>query len=108
MNSYDLAALHRDTFPGQEMTPDTVKLCIYQLMSLTSHIEEPTRCILVRTTAYDMVYRKFGGQEARNLRQLISDRFDAIYMSWDGVCFCGCRCCLQDCCYRWCGWTLFL
>ncbi len=105
MNSYDLAALHRDTFPGQDLTPGALRLCIFQLLSLTSHVEEPTRRILVQTAVYDMVYRDKSAKEIQQLRQLLSEYFDDIYYSYNGLC---CQCCLTERCYAWCGWAVLL
>lgn len=92
MNSYDLIQLHRDHYPKSVMTPETVDTILYQLMKLTSQIEgEEKRAVLIRATAYELVYRNYSGPTATTLHQKVAQRFDVIYNSSLT------RCCLLFC-----------
>jgi hypothetical protein len=85
MNSFDLITLHRERYPSSHLTRDTIDTVLYQLIRLTSGIEEPRRAVLVRGTCYELVYRYYRGKEADELKELAQKRFDEIY---DGRCLC--------------------
>lgn len=87
MNSFELITLHQLRYSDTQLTPETVDKVLYQLIRLTSNIEKKLRPILVRGTAYEMVYRRYSGQEAGKLREQICDRFDHIYEQ-PCLCFC--------------------
>jgi hypothetical protein len=85
MNSFDLISLHRDTYPNSHITPETIDTILYQLIKLTSDVEESLRPVLIRGTAYELVHKSYSGAEANELRTKVEKRFKQLY---DSSCLC--------------------